>query len=305
MSSDGDTFCPHCFYAYPRNRETGEVVSRSCKRRTCPHYAPKYLRRFAEVVRCALAQWKGQTTIATLTAPGSDLLPWDESLCRIEGPHKHSGPNGCQVNPWVAAEWNRTVTKRLSDLCNRARVNVTRRGLPAPSTLARVLELKRGVFHAHVVLGFSWAERAGLDAYLDELDELRGEFGFGTAAGGFDRGAPGKFDAVGAGAYTSKYLRPDGAKGSFVPALLNLEAITPTNRETGRKVSQLRPVYVNAKLTRQSGVTMRFLRWAAYAFVKWGRIEVPRAELLRVFELVKVFGQVDLLELAPAIPPPP
>lgn len=304
MSSE-PTFCPGCYHAYPRDRVTGRVLSTSCKRRTCPIYAPKYLRRLAEVVRCALAEWKGQTTIATLTAPGTDRLPWDESLCKIKGPHSHSGPNGCQVQPWRAAEYNRKVTKQLSAMANRAAQDVRRMGLPVPTTLARVLELKRGVFHAHIVLGWlSWAERAGLDAYLDRLDVLRGEFGFGTAAGGFDRGAPGRFDAAGAGAYTSKYLRPDGAKGSFIPALLRLESVTPTNRDTGRKVSQLRPVYVNSKLTRLSGVTMRFLRWAAYAFVKWGRVEVPRAELLRVFELVKVFGQVDLLELAPPMPPP-
>jgi hypothetical protein len=251
-----------------------------------------------------LSEWSGQTTIATLTAPGSDVLPWDSSLCSSSGPHKHSGPAGCKVNPWVAADYNRSVNANLSALCNRAAVNVRRRGHQVPTNLTRVLEIKRGVFHAHIVLGFEWAGRAGLEAYLDELDALRGEFGFGTAAGGFDRGKPGKFDAAGAGAYTSKYLRPDGAKGSFIPALMHLEAVTPTNPETGRKVSQLRPVYVNPKLTQRSGVTMRFLRWAAYAFVIWGRVALPRPELLAIYRLVREFG-ASLLEYAPTCPHPP
>jgi hypothetical protein len=243
------------------------------------------------VIKAALAEWEHETTIATLTAPGADVLPWDVSRCSIEGPHKHSGPNGCTVDQWEAAKWNRTATRRLSNLCNAAAARVRRQGLVVPTVLARALELKRGVFHAHVVLGFRWSEAAGLEAYGQALDELRGEYGFGTSkGGGFDFGKPGRFDGLSAGLYTSKYLRPNGAKGSFIPALRMIEMLTERNPETGRPTEQLRPVYVNPKLTRRSGVTMRFLRWSRYAFIKWGRVELPRPELLAIFRLADAFN---------------
>lgn len=300
MSGSEFGFCPVCFHDL--------YGSRSCKRRTCPSYAPKYLRDLAEVLKAAMAEWDGQTAIATLTAPGRDVLPWDESKCVIEGPHRHSGPNGCVVDEWMAAQWNRTVTSRLSAICNHAGVRVRRQGLPTPTILARALELKRGVFHAHVILGFQWSEVAGYRAYGQALDELRGEYEFGTSAhGGFDMGEPGRFNGAHAGLYASKYLRPNGAKGSFVPALRKIETIVDRDPETGRAKQQVRPVYVNPKLTAKSGVTMRFLRWARYAFVRWGRVDLPRAELLLVYRMVCEFRAELLAELpiAPNAPPAP
>lgn len=285
------TWCPVCFHDLHG--------SWSCKRRCCPSYAPKYLRDLAEVVKAALAEWSEQTTIATLTAPGADVLPWDVSKCVIDGPHKHSGPNGCTVDAWEAAKWNRTATRRLSAICNAAGTRVRRQGLVVPTMLVRALELKRGVFHAHLVLGFKWSEVGGLMAYGQALDDLRGEYGFGTSKhGGFDLGQPGRFNGEHAGLYASKYLRPNGAKGSFIPALRLIEQLTERDPETGRPTEQLRPVYVNPRLTARSGVTMRFLRWARYAFVTWGRVELPRAELLAIYRLAMTFG-ADLLADGP------
>lgn len=294
--SERPSWCPVCFHDLHG--------AWTCKRRTCPSYAPKYLRDLAEVMKSALAEWEHETTIATLTAPGSDVLPWDASLCSIEGPHKHSGPNGCSVNQWEAAKWNQTVTRRLSAICNRAAMRVRRQGLTPPTILARALELKRGVFHAHVVLGFRWSGIEGLKAYGQALDELRGEYEFGTSAhGGFDMGEPGRFSGAHAGLYASKYLRPNGAKGSFIPALILVDQVTDRNPETGRRLEQLRPVYVNPKLTTRSRITMRFLRWSRYAFIAWGRVEVPRTELLAVYEWVKFFGAELVPDECPNPPP--
>lgn len=291
------SFCPVCFHDLHG--------AWTCKRRTCPTYAPKYLRDLAEVMKAALAEWEHETTIATLTAPGRDVLPWDLRRCRIQGPHQHSGPNGCVVDEWLAAEWNRTVTKRLSAICNAAASRVRRSGEVVPVVLARALELKRGVFHAHVVLGFKWSEVEGLHSYGAALDDLRGEYDFGTSKhGGFDMGEPGRFNGMYAGLYASKYLRPNGAKGSFIPALRMIEMFVERNPETGRPTEQLRPVYVNPKLTGKSGVTMRFLRWARYAFVKWGRVELPRVELLAIYRLVRAFN-AELLQFGPLLPNPP
>jgi hypothetical protein len=49
----------------------------------------------------------------TLTAPGVDVLPWDESSCSRSGRHRHSG-DCCQVDADSAALWHSTMTLRLS-----------------------------------------------------------------------------------------------------------------------------------------------------------------------------------------------
>jgi hypothetical protein len=268
-----------------------------------------YLRDQAACLRAGLAEWDGQTTIATLTAPGKDVLPWDPRRCKLKEPHMHSGPNGCEVDQWAAAKYNKSVTKRLSRLKHASTQRVRRAGVARPEVLATVLELKRGVFHAHVVLGYHPHSREGLERFLDALDELRGEYGFGTSKhGGFDRGAPGKYTGPHAGAYISKYLRPDGAKGSFIPALLKIEQIVERDPETGRPKEQLRPVYLNPKLTKKSGVTMRFLRWTRYAYRRWGKLTHTEAHFM--WEFVRVFERAPAVAEKPAIPdlrpkPPP
>lgn len=280
LGSDQPTFCPHCFHDLWQGHR--------CKRRTCPGYAPLYLRDQAERLKAGLAEWDGETTIATVTAPGADALPWDLRRCKLRGPHKHSGPNGCEVDQWAAAEWNKTATKRLSRLVHAAKERVRRARLARPEVLATVLELKRGVFHAHIVVGFHGFTRQGLEVFLDALDDLRGEYGFGTSArGGFDRGQPGRFTGPHAGLYSSKYLRPDSAKGSFIPALMKIEQVVERDPSTGRAREQVRPVYVNPKLTKRSGVTMRFLRWTRYAYRRWGALS--RREMLFLWELVQTF----------------
>jgi hypothetical protein len=290
-------FCPECYH----NLWNGT----RCKRRTCPGYAPTYLRDQAERLKAGLAAWEGETTIATLTAPGADVLPWDPTQCKAVGAHRHSGPAGCVVQPWEAANWNRTATKRLSRLIHAASARVRRAKVGSPDLLATVLELKRGVFHAHIVLGYEGHTRQALELFLDALDELRGEYGFGAGKrGGFDRGKPGRYSGPHAGLYTSKYLRPDGAKGSFVPALIRMEQLIERNPDTGRPKEQVRPVFVSPKLTRKSGVTMRFLRWTRYAYVVWGRVKIPRHELLAIYRLVRMFGG-ELIEYAPIQPNPP
>lgn len=275
------SFCRHCFHDLWKGTR--------CKRRTCPSYAPTYLRDHAERLKAGLAEWEGETTIATLTAPGADVLPWDPSRCKVRGPHKHSGPAGCQVEPWAAAEWNRTTNKRLSKLIHTASSRVRRARVGSPDVLAIVLELKRGVFHAHIVLGYEGCTRHALELFLDALDELRGEYEFGTSKrGGFDRGHPGRFSGPHAGLYTSKYLRPDGAKGSFIPALIKMERLIERNPDTGRPLEQIRPVFVSPKLTRRSGITMRFLRWSRLAYHVFG--VRTRDEALFTWRLFELFG---------------
>jgi len=78
------------------------------------------------------------------------------------------------------------------------------------------------------------------------------------------------FAARDAGRYISKYLRPDGAKTSFVPLPEAINRITPRDPDTGRLKVLLRPVYVSPVLTRHTGVTMGYLRYRRWAWRRWG-----------------------------------
>jgi len=139
--------------------------------------------------------------------------------------------------------------------------------------LAIVFEAqKRGVFHPHLVLGYrTAADRAALDTFRETLWRKRGRSGFGTGArGSFDAGLPERFTGLDAGRYIAKYLRPDGAKGSFVPLLQAIEEVTPRNPTTGRLRQLVRPVYVSPVLTQETGLTMGFLRFRRWAYRVWG-----------------------------------
>jgi hypothetical protein len=266
LGDDEQTFCSECLRSLWQGR--------TCKRRDCPGYAPIYLRDQTERVRANLAAWDGKTCLVTLTAPGVDEPPWNRSRCR-PGEHRCSGQRGCRV-AWVpAAGWNSTVTKRLGELLKVAREHTRRiHGSKVKVVLlAYVCEAQqRGVFHPHLVLGYGTAaERAALDTFRNALKRRRGNYGFGTGRqGSFDAGKPERFTARDAGRYISKYLRPDGAKTSFVPLLEAINRITPRDPETGRLKVLVRPVYVSTALTRRTGVTMTFLRFKRWVWVEWG-----------------------------------
>jgi hypothetical protein len=293
--------CEHCFrLLWGRGR---------CKRRDCPGYAAIYLRDQAVRLRENLAAWNGKTCLVTLTAPGEDVLPWDRSKCPV-GEHRCSGNLGCRVDWYKAALWNSDVTKRLGDLLKVARERVRRkhRGRGEVVVLAYVCEAhQRGVFHVHVVLGYRTAPgRAALDSFRDALKRQRGEYGFGRGRrGSFDAGEPDRFGGRDAGRYISKYLRPDGAKTSFVPLLENVNKVTLRNPETGRYENLLRPVYVSPKLTRLTGITMGFLRFCRYAYMLF-KVEHTREELLLMYRLRQRFGAIfEGFEVGRLPQPPP
>ena len=266
LASSDRTFCPECF----RSLWAGG----GCKRRDCPRYAPIYLRDQAERTGQNLGAWDGKTCLVTLTAPGADRLPWDRSKCP-PGEHACSGRLGCRVD-WVrAAEWNADVTRRLGDLLKVAREQTRRAhgGAARVAVLGYVCEAQqRGVFHPHVVLGYrTAADRAALDTFRGVLRRKRGAYGFGTGRrGSFDAGQPERFSGRDAGRYISKYLRPDGAKASFVPRLEAIGRIAKRDEATGRLKHMVRPVYVSTVLSRATGVTMGFLRFRRWAFRAWG-----------------------------------
>ena len=64
---------------------------------------------------------QGMTRLVTLTAPGADVLPWDEQHCAWMGPHKHSGPLGCRIELEAAYVWATDLEQRFHRLCAAAR----------------------------------------------------------------------------------------------------------------------------------------------------------------------------------------
>ena len=310
LASDERTFCEDCFRSLWRGGR--------CKRRDCPGYASIYLRDQAERLRENLAAWDGKTCLVTLTAPGADLLPWDPTKCP-GGQHRCSGKLGCRVNWLDAAIWNSTVTKRLGGLLKVARERTRRKhGDNGVVVLAYVCESQqRGVFHPHVVLGYrTAADRAALETFVDALRRQRGAYGFGTGRrGSFDAGKPERFTGLDAGRYISKYLRPDGAKTSFVPLLEAVNRISERDPDTGRHKQLLRPVYVSPILTRMTGITMGFLRFCRRVFMML-KVEHTRGELLVMYRIARLFGATfegyevakmpkPPLEPLPLIPPEP
>lgn len=289
------TYCEHCFRSL--------WMGGSCKRRDCPRYARIYLGDQARVLRANVAAWAGKTCMVTLTAPGADQLPWDLSKCR-PGEHKCSGKRGCRVEYFAAANWNRDVTKRLGTLLRAARESVRDdRAITGKVTvLGYVCEVQdRGVFHPHVVLGYRTADdRVALDRYRKTLRRRRGAHGFGRGRAGFDAGKPDRFNALDSGRYIAKYLRPDRAKSSFVPALQAVESLTPRNPQTGRRTAVIRPVYVSKVLTGRTGVTVSYLRFRRWVWRVWG--EVEESEILLAWEIRQSFGGGPIA--AGEIPPP-
>jgi hypothetical protein len=81
---------------------------------------------------------------------------------------------------------------------------------------------------------------------------------------------PDRFSERDAARYVSKYLRPDGAKTSFVPLLEAINRITRRNPDNGRLKYLLRPVFVSPKLTKLTGVTIGFLRFRRWVWHAWG-----------------------------------
>ena len=215
---------------------------------------------------------------------------------------------------WLdAAIWNSTVTKRLGDLLKVARERTRRNhGEHGVVVLAYVCESqRRGVFHPHVVLGYrTAADRAALETFIDAIRRKRGAYGFRTGRrGSFDGGKPERFSGQDAGRYISKYLRPDGAKSSFVPLLEAVNRISERDSETGRHKQLVRPVYVSPILTRITGVTMGFLRFRRRVYMLL-KVEHTRAELLVMYRIVRLFGatfdgyEVPRMPNPPPAPPP-
>jgi hypothetical protein len=205
----------------------------------------------------------------SVTAPGSDLYPFDPRFCSHSPSRRCSGALGCRVAPELAAAFNRRAGKWWSELHRAAKVRADRATGFKGRLAARVWEKqKRGLAHLHGVISVEspahvrWAE-----AYITALRELAPRYGFGFVDGWHKVGR--KFwPSVQAAAYLSGYFA--GGRGRKMAITENVLA-----GDLPRLV-----VFVGRDLTSETGCTMRSLRtarrlWAARA----GLAEFPRLTL--------------------------
>lgn len=247
---DSTRDCPDCGrsrYVTP----DGYVIT--CKRRDCAGFSERWGRDQTARLKHNLAAWRHFAQMFTLTAPGKDVLPFDSDLCgHASDGSQCSGPAGCVVRPIQAAEWNGHEHERWTRALRAARIATKRKGVRVSSirVLAYVVQIERGVAHRHVALGWTGDVRPGeMRMFLSQLRRAARREGYGRQmkAGRISHGS-----AEGVGSYLARYM----AKAGF-GALAAVPA-------------RVRPVYVSTILTRETGITMRFLRMARRAWRQWG-----------------------------------
>lgn len=250
--------CQQCYRRYYGAR---------CRRRTCPGYVKLWLRDQRTVFKAAMARYPGRATMVTITAPGRDRLPWDRTRCTHAPGERCSGNKGCKVDALLAAEWNRTIAKRLR-LLNRMARSYARRRFPReqlPQLVAYVTQdQERGVLHVHCALGYT--SQGALSAYLDGLRRGLGRHGFGPKMDrGFLAQRPGAL-----GSYMARYLDPAKYGASFLRVLSAVERCERSHQMAGEHRSVLRPVYVSPAAIRRSGRTIEFERFKRQQWRKNG-----------------------------------
>lgn len=246
-----------------------------CKSRKCSSCGQLWAGDQRKRLVANLDSYDGPVWMATVTAPGKDVLRHD--------------PDG-KVS-WASAYWfNKQCPRWWRQLHHRAAQETKRAAGQRPTVLAWVWQYQqRGVLHKHVVLGVgSAAERRAADVYVSFLSKLAGEHRFGYV----DRG---RWDPVKrrrslremsgkhAGRYVAKYLVQRRTDGSYAVSE------TVTHKDVPPLV-----VYVAQLLTKETGITMRSLRIRRLAVVTADRL---RLELYEVYELIDQGVPVGGLQL--------
>lgn len=226
----------------------------TCKRRDCAGFSDQWARDQRTRLMHNLGSWRHFMQMATATAPGKDVLPFDTEKCGHPSDGSAcSGPAGCVVREVQAGMWNREAIPAMRGALRRTRVAGRRKGIRVDRwrLLAYVPEIERGVIHLHLAFGWTGHVRPGdarwlMSRFKREL--VRGGYGKQFKAGRMSHGAGGEQ----AGSYMAKYMGKSG---------LEALKVLPAG---------MQPVYVSPVLTRRTGITMRFLRMARRAWRKWG-----------------------------------
>jgi hypothetical protein len=204
---------------------------------------------------------EGQVRLVVTTAPGADVLPWDEGFCHRLGQHIHSGSLGCRVESLAANRWNRHREEQWRRLWWAVRNDVERnRAGPrvAPALAYFSWEgQKRGVLHRNTVFDCSsptFTEAA--EASVHALSRLGPAHGFGFTDRKMHEGAIS--GAYAAGVYAAG-KDGSGFKRGGIRDLAYMQGAWP-----------LRPRILagaSRRLTQRTGVTLSSLRARRKAFV--------------------------------------
>jgi len=246
--------------------------NRRCRSRACDYCGPIRFRDSKRKFRDNLTWYGGRTFIIAVTAPGQDVLPWDDARCAERGSHKHSGADGCRVLPAAGYTWNRTASDRYRRLWDAATESADRllrshgyRGR-LPRRVASVWAPQgRGVWHVHEALPAATAiERVWSRHVVAYIHRRGGEYGWGYVDRNPLRYAyalSGSSSSDRVASYLARnaagYLASNGAAPEWLP---------------GRWLRE----YVSRRLTTVTGVTMRSIRDAHYlwAIITFG-LEEP------------------------------
>ena len=277
------------FHRCTCGRPIPEGVSR-CSSRTCPEFAPIWARdtrrRLLENLRTV-----PYAVMFTVTAPGSEVYPFDPELCVRRPVHRCSGAIGCRVNPEAARDFNKRAGRWWSELHRVAKLRADRAtGYKGWIAALAWEKQKRGLAHVHGVLSAgSPVELRWAKAYVEALRALAQPKGFGFVDGWHKVGRklwPGEQ----AGAYLSSYFVR--GRGGKAPITENVLA-----GDLPRLV-----VFVSRRLTAATGCTMRNLRlvrrvWAWQA----GRIGRPN---VGEWDLLVVACLIARIAIPPRASPP-
>jgi hypothetical protein len=204
------------------------------------------------------ANWEaysGPVALVTITAPGADVLPWDESRCTHPAGVPCSGRNGCQLEADALEAWNAAAPANWTKLHRAVSQRCRRRGQKL-RLLGYVWQLqKRGALHLHLVVGLGTpAAMNAARQYQLALAERAGDYGFGYV----DRkwsSARGQRVA----AYLSSYLVTGRGRESAVQAVVQSEQ------------APARVAYMARFLTQATGLTMRQLRRRRFLWHQYQR----------------------------------
>jgi hypothetical protein len=214
-----------------------------CHSRTCDHCHEGWGRDWYRVGRTNLALVAGEVGFVTVTAPGADVLPWDEHHCAHHGPHGHSGKRGCRIDHHALRRWHDTFPRRWRRIHQAAKRRADRHHGRRSILMKATEPQQRGAWHLHLVYDATTpADRRWLAAYVTGLRALARHHGFGMVD--FQT-----MPATIAASYCVGYLTGKGSKEERSALWLARQPLAPT-----------RPLYVGLHLTRRTGTTMRNVR---------------------------------------------
>lgn len=227
----------------------------SCKRRSCPVCGVRWARNTQQVLQVNLTAFGAPVATLAITAPGKDVLPWDDEYCRRLGRgdrHRHSGTkHGCRCQARPLREWCNSLPWRWKKMREAAALATKRElGFKPQFALARAWEpQKRGAPHVHLVLPYgTFMEKRAANVFRDHLERLAPSYDFGDVQKKLQ-----PITGENAARYLANYLT--GRNSSKKKSIRHNIADPRLPRSL---------VWTTPRLTRVTGVTMRTLRRARH-----------------------------------------